>query len=172
MEIPKYSKLENERKFRVDMAAKAEWQSEPYWLIEDIYFPGTRLRLRSRTDPETGLREFKLCKKYGSDDPASGPIVNIYLTSEEYEVLNRLDGFPIRKKRHRLYYSDKSFFAVDVFLDALDGLVLCEAEACSPEAIAALRFPSWTTMEVTADPFFTGGNLSRLTAAELHKRIA
>lgn len=43
--------------------------------------------------------------------------------------------------------------------------------AKSREAVLALTFPPWAGRQVTGDPFFTGGNLSTLTAAELAARL-
>jgi len=60
---------------------------------------------------------------------------------------------------------------VDVFESELQGLVICEAEADSPAAIKALAFPPWAGREVTDDPFYAGGHLARVSAAELMARL-
>jgi CYTH domain-containing protein len=167
IELPKYAELENERRFLVvtcpDLSTAASR------LIEDAYISHSRLRLRAITHAD-GAREFKLCKKYESLDPTSGPIVNIYLSAAEYAVLSSLQGRPLRKRRHRVAWRDRSF-SVDVFEDELAGLVLCEAEAESADAIGALEFPSWASLDVTADRFYTGGNLAYVTADELKARL-
>jgi hypothetical protein len=167
VEIPKYAKLENERRFLVRDCP--DLSEDPGRLIEDLYLDAGRLRLRAITHPG-GEREFKFCKKYQSADPASGPIVNIYLTAEEYDGLAALPGRRLRKRRHRVAWRERAF-GVDVFEGALVGLILCEAEASSAEAIRALAFPPWAGREVTADLFFTGGNLARIDAATLKRRL-
>jgi CYTH domain-containing protein len=62
-------------------------------------------------------------------------------------------------------------YSVDVFESELRGLVICEAEATSPAAIEDLAFPPWAGPEVTHDPFYTGGQLARLSAAQLMARL-
>ena len=167
MDIPKYARLENERRFWV--AAPPDLSTAPVRLIEDLYLTHSRLRLRaiSRFD---GAPEFKLCKKYGSDDPASGPVVNIYLSADEHAMFAGLPGHALRKRRYLVSDAARAF-CVDVFEGAMTGLVLCEAEAESVDAVRALTFPAWATREVTDDAFFTGGNLAGLTAAALKARL-
>ena len=167
MEIPKYARLENERRFLARY--RPDLSGDPGRLIEDLYLEAGRLRLRAITHPDGG-REFKFCKKYPSDDPASGPIVNIYLTAEEYGALAALPGHRLRKRRHGVAWGGRTF-GVDVFEDALAGLVLSEAEAESAEAIRALVVPPWAGREVTADPFFTGAALARIDAEALRRRL-
>jgi CYTH domain-containing protein len=170
MSIPKYAQLENERRFLVDASLLPDLTGLPFRRIEDRYIIGTRLRLRSMTDSATGVRELKFCKKYEGDDPVSGPVTNLYLSEAEHAALAALPARPLSKRRYRLDH-DGRLFGVDVFEDELAGLRLCEAEAESREAILALAFPPWAAHEVTADPFFTGGNLSTVTAAELAGRL-
>ncbi len=167
--IPKYALLENERRFLV--AATPDLTGATVRLIEDLYIDGARLRLRAVTHFDGHAPEFKFCKKYPSDDPLSGPIVNIYLTAEEHAVLARLPGRPIRKRRYRTAWGGRAY-GVDVFEGALAGLVLCEAEAPTVEAIRALAFPPWATREVTGEAFFTGGHLAGLTVADLQAWLA
>jgi hypothetical protein len=168
MDIPKYAKLENERRFLV--FDPPDLSGARVRLIEDLYLDDSRLRLRAITAFDGEPRQFKFCKKYGSDDPASGPIVNIYLSPEEHAVLCGLPGRRLRKRRYTVAHGGRSF-SVDVFEGALAGLVMCEAEAESAEAIRALAFPSWARREVTADPFFSGGNLARIGAEDLRARL-
>ena len=170
MSIPKYAKLENERRFLVDAARLPDLTDIPFRRIEDRYLIGARLRLRSMTDSATGGRELKFCKKYGGDDPVSGPITNLYLSEAEHTVLVALPARTIVKRRYRLDHGDRTF-GVDVFEGELAGLMLCEAEAETREAVMALAFPPWAVREVTADPFFTGGNLCTISAAELAARL-
>jgi CYTH domain-containing protein len=167
---PKYALLENERRFRVNPATAPDLAGLAFRRIEDRYVDGTRLRLRAMTDSVTGARELKFCKKYGGDDPASAPIVNIYLTEAEHAALAVLPGRTITKRRYRLAHGGRGF-GVDVFEGELAGLVLCEAEADSRAAVMALTFPPWAGGEVTDDPFFTGGNLCTLSAADLAARL-
>jgi hypothetical protein len=163
--LPKYAILENERRFLV--LEPPDLTAAPAWRIEDLYVEGGRLRLRAMAPLGGGEPVYKLCKKYSSDDPASGPIVNIYLSAEEYLRLADLPGHRLVKRRHKL-----EPFAVDVFEGPLEGLILCEAEAETAQAARALATPPWPTREVTDDPFFTGANLAGLDAATLARKLA
>ncbi len=163
MDLPKYAQLENERRFLV--VDCPDLSAAPGRLIEDIYLDNCRLRLRAITEVG-GAREFKLCKKYESDNPVSGPVVNIYLSATEHAVLARLPGRPVRKRRHPIVWQGTTY-SVDVFEGELQGLVICEAEAASPAAIQDLEFPPWAGREVTNDRFYMGGRLASLGAAEL-----
>ena len=168
MSLPKYAILENERRFLV--SAPPDLAGIGFRRIEDRYLEGTRLRLRAMTDSVTGARELKFCKKYGGEDPVSAPITNLYLSAAEFAVLAVLPARTIIKRRYRLAHGGREF-GVDVFEGELAGLVLCEAEAERRAAVLALAFPPWAGREVTEDPFFTGGNLCRVTAAELAARL-
>jgi len=167
MQTPKYALLENERRFLV--IDPPDLSGAPARLIEDCYLEG-RLRLRRITHVDGRPPEFKLCKKYGSDDPVSAPIVNIYLSEAEHAALAALPSHPLVKRRYRIVH-DGAPFSVDVFEGALGGLVLCEKEAESAAAIRAVAFPLWAIQDVTGDGFFTGGNLCRATAQELQTRL-
>jgi CYTH domain-containing protein len=169
VQVPKYAKLEIERRFLVNPAKAPDLTGLPFRRIEDRYLDGTRLRLRAMTDSVTGARDLKLCKKYEGAAPPAGPIVNIYLTEPEYAALAVIPAAVVRKRRYRV--GDRPF-GLDVFEGALSGLMLCEAEAESLEAAEALVFPAWAGREVTADPFFTGGALARLEASTLRQRLA
>jgi CYTH domain-containing protein len=167
--LPKYALLENERRFLVLRAP--DLAGARVRLIEDRYLDAGRLRLRRITHFDGHAPEHKLCKKYGSADPASEPIVNIYLTPEEHAAFAALPGRPLRKRRYTARHDGRAF-SVDVFEAALAGLVMCEAEAATPEAIRALAFPPWAAREVTGDSFFSGGHLATLTAEALAARLS
>jgi CYTH domain-containing protein len=169
VQVPKYAKLEIERRVLVNPARAPDLTGLPFRRIEDRYLDGTRLRLRCVTDSVTGARELKFCKKYEGAELPAGPVVNIYLTEPEYAALATIPAAVIRKRRYRV--GDRPF-GLDVFEGALEGLVLCEAEAESLQAARALVFPDWTDREVTADPFFTGGALARIEASTLRQRLA
>lgn len=167
MDIPKYAKLEIERRFLVNPARAPDFAGQPFRRIEDRYLDGTRLRLRSMTHSVTGERQLKFCKKYEGGDPLAGPIVNTYLTEAEHTALAVIPAAVIAKRRYRI-----DGFGLDVFEGALEGLMLCEAEAAAVEAAQALVFPAWTLREVTADPFFNGGALCRIEPSVLQARLA
>jgi hypothetical protein len=162
--LPKYAILENERRFLV--REPPDLSGAETWRIEDLYVEGGRLRLRAMAPLADGEPVYKLCKKYGSDDPVSGPIVNIYLSADEHARLADLPGQRLVKLRHKL-----APFAIDVFEGPLAGLVLAEVEMDSAEAVRAAAPPAWAAAEVTGEPFFTGAYLAGLTAPELKAQL-
>ncbi len=167
--VPKYAQLENERRFLVGDCP--DLSSIPFRLIDDLYLTGTRLRLRKVTYSDGTSTEFKLCKKYPLDDSTSIPIVNVYLTEDEYRLLSQLPGSVLQKRRYRRVFGEMTF-AIDVFQDELAGLTLCEVESPSVEKLTNITLPPWAAVEVTSDPFFHGGNLSGIKMAELAQRLS
>lgn len=163
MTIPKYARLENERRFLVRESPDLEGLD--YRLIEDLYLEG-RLRLR-RITSASGAVEHKLCKKYGGDDPVSAPVTNLYLTVDEHAVFAALPGRGLRKRRYSL-----EGVSLDVFDGELAGLMLCEAEDATRESAMARVFPVWADREVTDDTRFTGAALAGLTAANVGALLA
>ena len=122
------------------------------------------------TDSETGEKTFKLCKKYGAISKNSEPIVNIYLTEDEYCGLGKLAGAVIKKERYKRLF-DGQKFSMDVFQGALRGLILCEIEANSEVGLMKIRTPPIAIVEVTERAEFNSGNLCRLTSDEMRKLL-
>lgn len=160
MDGPKYSRLENERRFLVNVADCPTLPSQ-FVQINDLYLDQTRLRLRMMVPSNGDPAIYKLCKKYGGSALMSEPIVNIYLDQPEYELLSVLPGHQINKRRYHLSWQG-SRFGMDIFAGALAGLMLCEVEAPTVAELAAITAPSWAGVEVTHNIRFTGGNLCRL----------
>ena len=156
--LPKYAHWVAERRFLVDPDSLPKDLGSAR-RIADLYIEGGRLRLRAITDLSTGEATFKLAKKYAPDNPLIGPMTNLYLSAEEYAVLNVLPGQRITKLRHKV-----GGFTIDVFEGALEGLVTAECEASN--RMAAMRFdvPEWCRLEVTNEPAFTGWQLAQTQA--------
>jgi CYTH domain-containing protein len=93
-------------------------------------------------------------------DAATRLITSIYLTQAEFGLLADLPGRTLRKVRHHLVPMNGVEIAVDVFEDALAGLILVEAEFSSAEAMAAFRGPHFALREVTQDGRYGGGALA------------
>ena len=101
-------------------------------------------------------------------------LTTIYLGAEEARSLHVLEAYVLRKTR-------MSFppYGVDVFHDALAGLVLAEAEEApapgTPVAASismdAVVAPPGALAEVTLDVRFTGGSLARMTSADLRAAL-
>lgn len=168
----KYTRVEYERRFLV--ASSANWMTliEPYSkTIEDKYLSNSRLRLRRITNSDGQPTTLKLNKKFDSNSPYFRTIGRMSLSPDEYELLAVLDGKTLKKVRYYHRYSGR-IFAIDVFEDALGGLVLCEIETDSLEALMSVALPSYIQREVTENAFFEGGNLCRLTREEFLRTLS
>jgi CYTH domain-containing protein len=156
-----YARLERERRFLLDAlpaeAARADWEQ-----LDDLYFPGTTLRLRCVTGPDGAVRERKLNQKLPAPDgaPHARVITSVYLDDADFALLAHLPGgAPLAKRRHRLA-GGGHVLGVDVFLGSLAGLVLAEVELDSEAALRAFAPPPFARREVTDDARFTGGRLA------------
>jgi len=156
VKLPKYAHWVAERRFLVDTGLAPNLKEAKARRIEDLYIDGGRLRLRAITHLATGEREFKLAKKYAPDNPLIGPMTNLYLTAEEFDVLAQLPGERLSKLRHKL-----GAFTVDAFEGELAGLILAECEASNSMAAMSVEIPAWCIREVTSVPEYTGWRLAK-----------
>jgi lactoylglutathione lyase len=166
-----YTRPEYERRFLV--APGSAWREvvERYAKVfRDLYIHHTHLRLRTLTDSATGREFIKLTKKLESDSPYVQMVGSIPLSPMEYEFISALPGKWISKVRH-YHFHRGNVFSVDVFQDELEGLVLCEVETGSLEELMRVAVPDYAILDVTADPFFTGGNLCRISREELARKL-
>lgn len=168
-QVPKYAQIEHERRFLV--TRPPDLSGLAFRIIEDLYISSTRMRLRTIIHSDHRPTEFKLCKKYPQEAPKSCAIVNVYLTAREHALFSQLPGRPIRKRRYHLAFAETTF-AIDVFEDELSDLMLCEVETTSVKGLESIPLPSWAGHEVTADPFFRGGNLACVSATDLKAKLA
>ena len=162
----KYARVERERRWLLREAPSPD-EATAEVEITDLYFSGTRLRLRRMVDRRGGVPTiYKLTQKIPGAG-ATGLITNTYLSEGEYELMHVVGGDELRKVRYSV-----PPFGVDVFLPPLDGLVIAEAEFDSDEAMAASAAPETAIAEVTGDERFTGGRLVRMSRDELAKTLA
>lgn len=166
-----YTRPEYERRFLV--APGSAWRDgvEKYSKVfRDLYIHHTHLRLRTLADSATGREFIKLTKKLASDSPYVQMVGSIPLSPMEYEFISGLPGKWINKVRH-YHFHRGNVFSIDVFQDELEGLVLCEVEAGSLDELMRVAVPDYAMLDVTQDPFFTGGNLSRTSREELARKL-
>jgi CYTH domain-containing protein len=173
MELPKYARIEYERRWLVDAATAAAIVEGKAFRrrLDDRYLACGRLRLRAFTESDSPRRTFKLTKKYAGGTAEAGAVVSIWLTSDEHDALRALDGLDLTKTRG---YDEHGghLFSVDVFDGALRGLALCSVEADDLEALRTIVPPPYARREVTEDAFFTGGRLCLASSEELAARLA
>ena len=156
---PKYARIERERRWLVDAAARPDLDGAFVTHIADRYIDGTRMRLRRMERPDLGETKWKLTKKYECADPQARPIVTTYLTESEYALLCALPARELVKRRLHFRHRGE-FWSLDVFGGALAGLELAECEAPDEAALASLEPPDWVLHEVTDLPHWQGGALA------------
>lgn len=139
--------------------------------IIDIYIPkGERhsaLRIRKLGE------KFEITKKYPVAEGDSSELHEhtIQLDAEEFAAFSGIDGRRIRKLRY--YYNCNGRTAeIDVFKDALEGLVLVDFEFESAEEKQKFRMPEFCLAEVTQEEFIAGGMLCGKNYGGIEKELA
>ncbi len=158
----KYARIERERRYLV-ARLPADAGIVRIRRIVDRYIDGTTLRLRQQSE-EGRPSVFKFTQKIPSrlGGAQQGFITTMYVSEGEYEVLANLPAQTLSKTRYSV-----PPFGIDVFEDALEGLVLAEAEFDSAAAAGALAIPSFLSREVSDDDRFTGGQLVRASRQDI-----
>lgn len=149
---PKYSHLEIERRWLVDLSA-VDLASAPFREIDDLYIADSRLRLRRVSGPSDVT--FKLGKKYGKSTAFSEPITNLYLTENEYRRFADLPGHHARKRRYALPLG-----SLDVYLEPNQNLAVFEVEFSDELAASQFEPPHFVTREITNESAFSGLSLA------------
>lgn len=138
--------------------------------ISDLYLAGSRLRLREvRAENGDLVRKLGQKVRVGGD---AGEIAHtsLYLDEAEWELLNRLDGHVLTKRRRRYQVADQQP-VVDVFGGHCGGLIMAELDGGTglpgelPGSFAVVA-------EVTADERFTGGALAAASRERLLVALA
>ena len=138
--------------------------------ILDIYLPlhseHALLRLRKRGDV---CEITKKVPAHGTD--SSHQIEHtIPLSEDEFNALATVEGKRVHKIRH-YYNKDDLVYEIDVFQDALKGLVLVDVEFSSNEAKSKFIAPSWFLSDVTQEKFVAGGVLCGKSYADIEKGL-
>jgi CYTH domain-containing protein len=153
-ELPKYALIEIERRWLVDLARCPTFDEHAGARITDRYVSQSFLRLRKIEYP-SGEVSYKLCKKYERIGPLAQPIVNTYLSADEFELLNQLPGRVAVKRRHCFAEG-----AVDIYRLREGELALFEVEFKDLSAAAAFTPPEFVLEEVTHDTRYSGASLA------------
>jgi CYTH domain-containing protein len=116
---------------------------------------------------------YKLTQKYrsGTQNVYETTITNVYLNEAEYNVLQPLEAKIIRKRRYP-YSAQNHNFSIDVFEGRHQGLILAEMEFEETPELDELVLPLFALKDVTADPFFSGGNLAMMREEEFRQGLS
>jgi len=138
--------------------------------IIDIMFPidavHPQLRLRKHGD------KYMLTKKYPVDQSNVCIQVEetITLSKPEYEEFAKLPGKRIAKDRYNIIINGASA-EVDIFKEALKGLVLIEFEFESETDLNSFIPPKCTLADVTQEEFIAGGMLAGKSYADISAKL-
>jgi CYTH domain-containing protein len=166
-----YAKLESERRFLLRTIPEDLNLEESFLRINDLYIADTRLRLRRIESPSGETLVLKLGQKYRSPDQIAlhRTMTTIYLNEAEYKILASLNGSTLTKRRYTYPYAGFDT-SIDVFESQLSGLILLEVQSLADKDITSFPVPPFAVREVTAEPFFTGGGLAKLSREEIQNR--
>ena len=140
--------------------------------IVDLYIDKTRLRLRAVEQADTATR-LKLGHKRRlvATDPTAIMHTSMYLDSTEFDVLASLPSTRLAKTRWAIDI-DGQPGSVDVFQEALTGLVIVEVDCEDRSRLDDFVPPAWAGPEVTGDEAFTGGALAGKSLGDLADAVA
>jgi len=155
---PKYSAMEIERRWLVDLSLAMDLSCASFRKIEDLYIEGSRLRLRKITECDGGCI-FKLGKKYGKSSTASEPVTTLYLTEAEHVRFSKLPGAATLKRRYSVAGG-----AIDIYQRPRPGLAVFEIEFHDEESATSYRPPPFVTREITGESSFSGVSLAEAHA--------
>lgn len=163
--MDKYAVGEYERRFL--LAEVPEGVSDPRAIV-DHYIDGTRLRLRTVDRQVSGQQDRKLGHKRRlvESDPTAIMCTSMYLDDGEVAVLSLLPSRRLVKTRWRLDIGSV-IASVDVFGEALEGLILLEVDLGDPVALERFTPPTWVGPEVTRNERLAGGGLAGRSLTDL-----
>ncbi|MFH0856439.1 MAG: hypothetical protein V1860_00900 [bacterium] len=126
----------------------------------DIYFPASsqhpNLRLRKRGN----ILEITKKTLVNPNDASAQLEQTIKLTQEDYDALLQVAGKRVNKVRYYLNHNGYGLsLEVDVFKEALLGLVLVDVEFDSVKEKDDFQMPDFCLVEVTQENFLAGGML-------------
>ncbi|MFH1631022.1 MAG: CYTH domain-containing protein [Candidatus Aenigmatarchaeota archaeon] len=137
--------------------------------IVDIYIP------KSDRHPSLRIRKngerFEITKKFPVETSASMQNENtIKLTEEEFLSLSKISGKVVRKIRY-FYKYDKFIAEIDVFQDALWGLVIIDFEFDSKSDQNSFQMPDFCLVDVTDEEFIAGGMLCGKSYSDIEDNL-
>jgi CYTH domain-containing protein len=138
--------------------------------IKDIYLPKKShhpvLRIRKNGD------NYQMTKKepITGNDSSEQTEHTIKLSKDEFAALEKLSGKEVRKIRYYYKQRDRTY-EIDVFKDALAGLVLVDVEFINKKDKDVFEMPDFCSAEVTQEVSFAGGMLAGKKYKDLEKAL-
>jgi adenylate cyclase len=161
--------IEIERTFLIK-TVPPDLEKFPYKIFLDIYLPSTSrhpsLRLRQKGDTYEITKKFRL----DENDQSEQREMTIPLTEEEFTELATIPGKQVKKIRYLYPYNDLTA-EIDVFQDALAGLVVVDFEFKTSAEKNAFVIPEWCLADVTQEEFIAGGMLGGKTYEAIEEEL-
>ncbi len=162
--------IEREYTFLVDKLP-ADLTDFPSKIIADNYIPESSdhpvIRIRKNGDKCEITKKHPVDTTDGTDGDSSKQVEHtIPLTEEEYAALNSLPGKPFRKRRFYYVHNDVPC-ELDVYLDALAGLVTVDFEFVDDAAQQTFQTPDWVGGDVSQELTIAGGMLAGKSYADI-----
>lgn len=154
--MPKYSRIERERRYLLDHLPEA--LSSERRIISDLYVKDSSLRLR-KMDYSDGRVEYKLGQKR-SIDPLHREMTTLYLTESEFHTLESLPGRRLVKERYPYKAASGATYEINVFHGVNEGLVIAEIEFDTDEELLNPPAPPNGWVEISQDANYDGVTLA------------
>jgi len=144
--------------------------SVPSKEILDIYLPTSSDHATLRVRNRGGIYEITKKEPVSGTDSSHQNENTIPLTREEFDEIAMLQGKRVRKIRYD-YTEGGTRYEIDVFKDALEGLVLVDVEFRSNDEKAAFVPLEWLLADVTQEKFIAGGVLCGKSYGEIEHHL-
>lgn len=155
--MPKYALIERERKFVIS-PDHVNISGLPYKHITDHYILNTAIRFRLVKD-DNGTT-YKLTKKVSLNTIGEQQITTIYLSREEYLLLNNFECVAVEKTRY-LIAAGHLIIGLDKYTNLSEELWIAEIEFNTQEEMNNFQMPLTYLREVTASAEFNGFELAK-----------
>jgi len=155
----KYSRYEYERSYLLSDVPKFFEKIETKQ-ITDKYVEGTRIRLRKVLSNEEEI--YKLTKKEALTPEKKGvlKINTIRLSKDEYEIMNALKGFIVKKKR-TIIGVNKVRIGIDEIRLKSEILYIAEIEFKDEVTMNSFEMPLNYEREITSDKHINGYKIAK-----------
>jgi len=138
--------------------------------VFDIYIPQGKEHPTLRIRKNGTVYEITKKEPIHQGDSSTQQEQTILLREDEFRELQKLDGKKVRKMRY-MYPYHGMLAEVDVFLDALLGLILVDFEFDTHEDKDAFHMPDFCLAEVTQEKFTAGGMLCGKSYGDIEKEL-
>lgn len=151
---------EIERKFLVEEIPEEIIGISTIASVEQFYL-SLEPEVRIREESFAGVKAYTFTLKRGSGISREECNIKLSLSSKEYANLKQMAIGIIKKYRYTVQY--RAFkTTIDVFLDNLEGIMLCEVEFPSLEYAEQYKPEPWMGKEVTGDKRYANQSLAAL----------